>query len=137
MKPAFERGRKKLLKMERLCVTPAVFLPCLKLEAGISTGRKKLPQMVRLCLRHLRSPLRLDVTILKLTTMVLSFILIQNRQFVAPFPFSFSSFARQSVNIQFRRGKTRLAKWYAPYSVSYRILSPRRMLTKLTSSPTG
>ena len=38
---------------------------------------------------------------------------------IIPLYFShFSSSTRQPVNVQSHRGKTRLAKWYAPYSVS-------------------
>ena len=55
--------------------------------------------------------------------MVLSFILIQNRQYVrpntSPSPSS-SQFPplvpQSSLTQMFSRGKTRLAKWYAPYS---------------------
>jgi hypothetical protein len=46
------------------------------------------------------------------TKMVLSFILIQNRQYVE------NEKGREGLGLTEDRGKTRLAKWYAPYSVS-------------------
>lgn len=55
--------------------------------------------------------------------MVLSFILIQNRQYVRPNTLSVSVILSiplacppKPADTSFFRGKTRLAKWYAPYS---------------------
>jgi AP-2 complex subunit sigma-1 len=67
--------------------------------------------------------------------MVLSFILIQNRQYVHPLPVQSPEITGGWKCADKSRGKTRLAKWYAPYNDEEKIKLKGEVFLPLPSSP--